>query len=42
MIPTTFVLYNANAPSGRNYGMESDLALDAGAAASSWAPRWGC
>jgi outer membrane receptor protein involved in Fe transport len=24
--PTTFVLYNVNAPSGRNYGLESDLA----------------
>jgi iron complex outermembrane recepter protein len=24
--PTTFVLYNINAPSGRNYGVESDLA----------------
>jgi iron complex outermembrane recepter protein len=24
--PTTFVLYNINAPSGRNYGAESDLA----------------
>jgi outer membrane receptor protein involved in Fe transport len=24
--PTTFVLYNVNAPSGRNYGVESDLA----------------
>jgi outer membrane receptor protein involved in Fe transport len=24
--PTTFVLYNVNAPSGRNYGFESDLA----------------
>jgi iron complex outermembrane recepter protein len=24
--PNTFVLYNANAPSGRNYGVESDLA----------------
>ncbi len=23
--PTTFVLYNVNAPSGRNYGLESDL-----------------
>jgi iron complex outermembrane receptor protein len=23
--PTTFVLYNVNAPSGRNYGIESDL-----------------
>jgi outer membrane receptor protein involved in Fe transport len=24
--PTTFVLYNVNAPSGRNYGFETDLA----------------
>ena len=24
--PNTFILYNANAPSGRNYGVESDLA----------------
>ncbi|HTY92503.1 MAG TPA: TonB-dependent receptor [Steroidobacteraceae bacterium] len=24
--PTTFVLYNVNAPGGRNYGLESDLA----------------
>ena len=24
--PNTFVLYNVNAPSGRNYGVESDLA----------------
>ena len=24
--PTTFVLYNVNAPSGRNYGVESELA----------------
>ncbi len=24
--PNTFILYNANAPSGRNYGIESDLA----------------
>jgi iron complex outermembrane recepter protein len=24
--PTSFVLYNVNAPSGRNYGVESDLA----------------